>query len=364
MRLTVVNVAFPLAPVGPDAPGGAEQVLSRLDRALCGAGHRSIVIASEASAVAGTLVATPSPPPPVHQDTWRRAHAHHRHAIAQAIERYRPHVVHCHGLDFNLYLPPPGVPVLVTLHLPPAWYARDVFRLTRPGTYLHCVSASQRQACPPGAGLLPDIQNGVPVEEFASRHAGRRFVMTLGRVCPEKGLHHALDAATRAGMPCLVAGAVYPYPAHERYFRQALRPRLAGKHRFLGPVGAARKRRLLSAAQALLLPSVAPETSSLVAMEALACGTPVIAFPSGALPEIIEHGRTGFLVRDSRGMADAIAASAALDPAECRRVARERYSADRMTGQYLDLYARLARCERHPPPPRTSPIRTNHRYVH
>jgi glycosyltransferase involved in cell wall biosynthesis len=93
----------------------------------------------------------------------------------------------------------------------------------------------------------------------------------------------------------------------------------------------------------VLIPTLAPETSSLVAMEALACGTPVIAYASGALPEIVQHGETGFLVHDAGGMAAAIAECDRIDPSYCRQVARERFSAKRMATDYLDAYRQLAR---------------------
>jgi glycosyltransferase involved in cell wall biosynthesis len=136
---------------------------------------------------------------------------------------------------------------------------------------------------------------------------------------------------------------VFPYEAHERYFRDKILPRLDAKRRFIGPIGFGRKRRLLTAARCLLVPSLAPETSSLVAREAMACGTPVVAFPNGALPDTIEDGRTGFLVSDVAGMADAIEASRHLSPALCRAVAQERFSVERMTAAYLARYRMLAR---------------------
>ena len=107
-------------------------------------------------------------------------------------------------------------------------------------------------------------------------------------------------------------------------------------------MGFAAKRRLLAGARCLLLPSLAAETSSLAAMEALACGTPVVAYPAGALPEIVEEGRTGFLVEDEEGLARAIGQAAGLDPEVCRETARRRFPLERMTGRYLELYHALA----------------------
>jgi glycosyltransferase involved in cell wall biosynthesis len=345
--LTILSVAYPLAPVSADAVGGAEQVLARLDAALTRAGHRSLVVACEGSDVAGTLIATPRIDGPLDEAAKRRAEANHRAAIEAALEAREPaavDLIHLHGIDFHGYLPPPGPPALVTLHLPPSWYPPEALRPARPRTFFHCVSESQRRACPPGVTLLPTIENGVEVDAFApaGRHAKRRFALTLGRICPEKGFQHALDAAARAGAPLLLAGQVYPYAAHEAYFETEIRPRLDQRRRFIGPVGFARKRRLLAAARCLLVPSLAPETSSLVAMEALASGTPVIAFPAGALPDIVEHGRTGFLVNDAAEMAEAIVAAGSLAPEACRAAARTRFSLDRTVARYLALYERLA----------------------
>jgi glycosyltransferase involved in cell wall biosynthesis len=343
MTLRVLNVAFPFAPVGPDAVGGAEQVLTSLDRALVSAGHQSIVVACEGSQTAGTLLATPRPAGTIAAAGRELARRRHRAAIERALRRWRVDLVHMHGLDFHAYLPSPGPPVLATLHLPPEWYPPDALFPARPHTFLHCVSPSQRARCPAGMRLLPDVPNGVAVDAFAAGHAKRGFALTLGRICPEKGCHLALEAARRAGVPLLIAGEVFGYEAHETYFAREILPRLDRQRRFIGPVGFARKRRLLTAASCVLVPSLAPETSSLVAMEALACGTPVIAFPAGALPEIVEHGRTGFIVQDEAEMADAIHAAARLDPETCRSTARARFSLERTIERYFSLYRDLAR---------------------
>ncbi len=347
--LTVLSVAYPLAPVGPDSVGGAEQVLSAVDRALVAAGHRSVVVAQEGSTVAGVLRPVPRPAGALDDAARAKAQADTAGVVAEALRAERVDAVHLHGIDFHAYLPPPGPPALVTLHLPPSWYPAEALRPSRPGTWLHGVSASQHAALLDARAepLLPFVPNGVPVEALgaARHHARRSFALALGRVCPEKGQHFALEAARAAGMPLLIGGAVYPYEAHERYFAEEVAPRLDRRRRFLGPVGFARKRRLLAAARCVLVPSTAPETSSLVAMEAAACGTPVVAFASGALPEVVEHGRTGFLVPpDAAAMAEAIGRVGALrlDPEGIRRVARGRFSDARMAGDYLALFRRLA----------------------
>ncbi len=343
MSLTILSVAYPLAPVGPDAVGGAEQVLTQLDHALVAAGHCSMVVAQEGSRTAGALLTVPAEKGVLDAAAKARAWARHRQAIASALKRWPVDLVHLHGVDFHAYLPPPGVPALGTLHLPPSWYPDVALRPTRSDTWLHCVSQAQHEAWPKAPNLLAPIENGVPIDRLAGRHAKRPFAMFLGRVCPEKGVHLAIEAAKRADIALVIAGEVFGYEAHRRYFEDEVRPRLDARRRFVGPVGLVRKRRLLTAARCLLVPSMVAETSSLVAREALACGTPVVAFPHGALPEAVEHGRTGFLVRDEAEMAEAIEAAGTLDPETCRRVARERFSLDRMIERYFEVYRRLAK---------------------
>jgi glycosyltransferase involved in cell wall biosynthesis len=343
MALTILQVAFPFAPVGPDAVGGAEQVLSLIERNLPRFGHRAIVLACAGSTTEGPLLPVALPPGPVTDAMQDAVHATMRERIAEALRRHPIDLVHMHGIDFHRYLPPPGVPVLATLHLPPGWYPPEVFRLTRPDTWLHAVSSSQHRACPPCPTLLPPIENGVAVGALDRPLTRRRFALVLGRICPEKNQHAALEAGTRAGLPVLLGGQVFPYPVHEAYWHDAVQPQLAPPHRFLGPLGFARKRRLLNAARCLVSASIAPETSSLVAMEAMACGTPVVAFASGALADIVEHGVTGFLVRDVTEMAAAMQAAVDLCPDTIRRIARQRFSADTMLAGYLAAYERLAR---------------------
>lgn len=342
MNLTIVNVAYPLATVGPNAVGGAEQVLWMLDHALTAAGHRSIVVAAEGSSAAGELVPMPPMPPHPGPTEYGDAHAALSAAIERIIDSEPVDLVHFHGLDFCRYLPAPGVPVLVTLHLPPSWYPPEALHPTRPGTWLQCVSEAQRNSCGALGESVHVIPNGVSLTPPRPMPQRRSFVLGLGRICPEKGFHLALEAARRARRPMLLAGQVFPFEAHERYFAAEIAPRLDRLRRFVGPVGRRRKIRLLAAARSLVIPSQVAETSSLVAMEALTCGTPVVAYRQDALAEIIDHGRTGFLVESVSEMAEAIEAADGLDHGQCREEARRRFTAAQMTAGYFALYRRLS----------------------
>lgn len=336
MRLTVLQVAYSRARVSADAVGGAEQVLWALDRALIERGHRSIVIAEEGSEVSGLLVPTPRQPGRLDGAAEPRAQAAHRAAIAEVRRLFDIDLVHLHGIDFPAYRPR-GIPTLATLHLPPDWYPAEAFA-PAPEFRLHAVSASQAAACPPGADLLAPIPNGVDVEAFAGARGGGGYALMLSRICPEKGVHLAIEAARKADVPLVIAGQVHPYDAHVAYFETEVRPRLDAFRRFVGPADFATKRRLLLDAGCLLVPSLCAETSSLVAMEAAAAGTPVVAFAIGALPEVVEDGRTGFLVSDVDGMAEAIRRSGEIDPEVARATAGRRFGMDRMVERYLDAY--------------------------
>jgi CelD/BcsL family acetyltransferase involved in cellulose biosynthesis len=322
-----------LAAVTPATAGGAEQVLLQIDAALVEAGHRSIVVAPAGSTVCGELL----PIPQFEPDRAEEAHGEIQRVLQSVVRHERVDVIHLHGVDFPQYVPEGPVAVLATLHLPPELYSQTVFGDGR--VVLHCVSESQQERCPSASNLLPCIRNGVNAEFYRPARRKRGYAIALGRICPEKGLHHAIDAARIAGLPLILAGELFHYAAHEEYFRREIEPR---KPKFIGAAGPERKRRLLAGAQCVLVPSVVPETSSLVAMEAQACGTPVIAFPSGALPMIVRDGETGFLVRDTAAMADAIPRTSHLDPQVCRDHAVRHFDIRRTAAAYIDTYRKLA----------------------
>lgn len=338
--LTVLTVGYPLAPLGPDAPGGAEQVATTIDGALVAAGHRSIVIAPEDSTIAGRLTGLPVAPRVIDTKAIYRAHDACRRAIAAVLSNEHVDLVHLHGTDFPSYMPA-GRTRLATLHRWADCYPRGIFEHPRNGLILQCVSDAQRRACPQPADVLV-IRNGIDVDRFRPGVVKTGDALTLGRICPEKGIHLAIEAARRAGCALTIAGRLFPYATHLAYFDHEVVPKLSRTIRFVGPVAASEKQELLASARCLLLPSTVAETSSLVAMEALASGTPVVAFRSPALEELIDHGRTGLLVSDVAEMARALERVDSLDPAECRRAAVERCRMDAMTSAYLRAYESIA----------------------
>ena len=319
--MRVLSVAFPAIPVGTAVAAGAEQVLSMLDTGLVERGHHSVVIAAAGSKTAGQLVES----------------CCHRKAIERVLHAGSVDLIHFHGLDFPQYLPETDLPMLATLHLPVSFYPEHTIEDCRSrGMVVNCVSRSQASSFPHLYGV-PVIGNGIPTQFFVPDNPGG-YVLWLGRICPEKGTHIALEAARRVDMPLVVAGPVHPYEAHRQYFSQCVEPWLDDKRRYIGPVGPEEKRRLLARAYCLLVPCFVAETSSLVAMEALSCGTPVVALRQGALPEIVDDGETGFIVDSAEKMCEAMTQAGCLSRRLCRERAVERFDSRRMIENYLTLY--------------------------
>lgn len=333
--MTVLSVAYPLHPVKSDSGGGAEQVLAMIERQLVRAGHRSIVVAARASQVAGELVETPACSGEITDEARHEAQRVHADSIRRALERYPVDLIHFHGLDFYAYVPEQAVPKLGTLHLPISLYPGSIFDDTR--LHLNCVSRSQANSAP-RASRLPIIFNGVELERYRTNSGERHFLLTIARICPEKGIHIALQAAHRLDLPLVIAGPVHPFRSHEAYFSERVQPLLDEKRRYLGAVDYDAKADLLGKARCLLVPSLIAETSSLVAMEAISSGTPVVALRTGALPEVVEDGVTGFIVDSEDQIADAVQRVGEISSETCRAIAEARFDARRMVGDYVELY--------------------------
>jgi glycosyltransferase involved in cell wall biosynthesis len=338
MPLTVLSVSYSLAHVSRKTAGGAEQVLTTLDQALVRDGHRSLVLAPAGSRCDGLLIPAQIPRGILGDAEKREARKIFKHQIDRVLNEFSIDVVHMHGLDFYEYLPSCPLPIVVSLHLPLSWYMADALCCLEPGVTLVAVSESQARTAPAGVRISAVVRNGVDLSHFRPQKRKSDYALVIARICPEKGLHLAIDAAERAGVTLIIAGSVFDYSEHRDYFDSMILPRLSERIRFVGLVGGARKSNLLAGARCLLVPSLVPETSSLVAMEALASGTPVVAFPNGALSDIVDHRRTGFLVNDDEEMASAIFKCDSIAPQVCRNEAEQKFSSARMFAEYFDLY--------------------------
>lgn len=335
---SILYVSYPLLPVSEASAGGAEQVLWALEREAVRKGLRTTVAACTGSNVAGELLETGAAVEAL--DAFEAREAEHSARIVQECRDRRFSLIHDHSGHFFRHAAEVNVPVLATLHLPRSFYPQDHFSDLAPNVYFNCVSERQFSSFRDLPRMLPTATNGIALDVFKPNGSRRGHLLWLGRICPEKAPHIALDVAVRMDIPLVIAGQVYPFSHHQQYFRREIRPRLAKNpiSCFIDTPTLDEKLRVLQRARALLITSEAAETSSLVAIEAMACGTPVIAYGNGALPEIIRNGETGFVVHTVREMCNAIDAVGEIRPEACRRYVEQNHSAERMAAAYFERY--------------------------
>jgi glycosyltransferase involved in cell wall biosynthesis len=347
-------VAYPLLPVSDESAGGAEQILWTLERELARRGWETEVAACAGSRVQGRLVETGRAP--VGLDGFAECEREHCERVVAACAEGGYAMVLDHSGHFFRKVSAHAVqvrcPVLATLHLPRELYEADAFAgLAGSGAenvYLHCVSEAQRREFMDLPRMLGVVRNGIEVERFAPScdgdgdgEARSDYVLWLGRVCPEKAPHLAIEAAQKAGLPIVLAGQVYPFQWHQQYWDAMVKPRIDGQRvRWVELPSFAEKLELLRQARGLLVTSQVAETTSLVALEAMASGTPVIALRRGALGEVVAKG-TGYLVDGVAEMAAACGRLGAIRSADCLAWVRREYSAAAMADGYERLIGEL-----------------------
>ena len=198
------------------------------------------------------------------------------------------------------------------------------------------ISDSQREPLP-RARWLATVHHGLPADLYAFHERPGDYLAFLGRVSPEKGLPDAIEIANRVGMRLNVAAKIDE--ADRSYFEKTIVPMLESPHvEYLGEIGEGQKERFLGGARALLTPIDWPEPFGLVVIEAMACGTPVIGFSRGSMPELIDDGETGFLVHDVEGAVNAVKRLGEIARHACRRAFERRFTAERMARDYLAVY--------------------------
>lgn len=343
-KLRILYVSYPLLPVSDESAGGAEQMLSVLEREIQTRGHSTSVAACEGSIVAGELLVTGKAPHEL--DRIEQRDAEHSQRTLDFIRRQQRSgsafdLVHDESGSFWKQASAVGAPVLATLHLPRQLYSPGMFTDYAPNLAFNCVSQSQLRSFTDLPSMLGIVENGIEVSRFPISERKRDYLLWMGRICEEKGTHVALDVAAQAGLPLIIAGQVYPFSYHQDYFARQVAPRLdrsRAQVQFVQRPSFTDKVKLLQNARALLVPALIDETSCLVAMEAMACGTPVIAFRRGALPEVIADGETGFVVNSSEEMAEATTRVRDISPQRCRTRVETFYDSRRMGQKYESLY--------------------------
>jgi glycosyltransferase involved in cell wall biosynthesis len=328
--------------VPPKLYGGTERVVSYLTEELIAQGHEVALFATADSRTRAEL--RPMARQGLRLDPGcRDPMAHHLVMLDHVTEAAGEFdVVHFH-LDY-LHLPFAkrlGAPTLTTLHgrLDPAELAM-VHRRFRD---VPLVSISDAQRRPMAwANWLATVHHGLPAQLYPFSARAGSYLAFLGRISPEKRPDRAIRLARRTGIPLRIAAKIEK--TDQQYFEEVVRPLLRTPGvEFIGEIGEADKPRFLGDALALLFPIDWPEPFGLVMIEAMACGTPVVAWRCGAVPEIMVDGTTGFVVDAEDEAAAAIGKVPALDRAACRRVFEERFSVERMARDYLAVYRGLCR---------------------
>jgi glycosyltransferase involved in cell wall biosynthesis len=335
----IAQVAPLIESVPPKLYGGTERVVSSLTEELVRLGHDVTLFASGDSVTSAQLV-------PVCQEALRLSTtsvdhlAHHIVMLEEVFSQYDQYdIIHFH-IDY-LHFPlsqRERVTNLTTLHgrldIP------DLQPLYRRFADMPLVSVSDAQRDPlPTVNWLGTVYHGLPQDQFTFRNQPGKYLAFLGRISPEKGVDQAIEIASLAGVPLKIAAKVDR--VDQDYFKTKIQPLLENSLvEFIGEIGYPDKDEFLGNALALLFPIAWPEPFGLVMIEALACGTPVIAYPRGSVPEIIEEGRTGFLVSNAKRAAKAVEQVPRISREECRQRFVERFSATRMAKNYLALYER------------------------
>jgi glycosyltransferase involved in cell wall biosynthesis len=343
--LRVAVLAPPWIPVPPPAYGGIEAVVALLCEELVMRGHEVTLFAAPGSRSTARVC---SPLENAHSDQIGSSlyESDHVGAAYDAIDRAaaegRPFdLLHDHsGFTALAMASRLSVPVVHTLHAPFNDETRPFYARHGHKAHLVGLSAFQLEHAPPGVSVAGVIPNPIRVGDWPFQAEKDDYLLWMGRMDPAKGAHRAIVAARAAGARLVLAGPVQP--GQEAYFREAIEPHVDGKSVvFVGEVGGARRKELFARAKAFVMPIRWPEPFGMVMVEALACGTPVIAFPEGAAAEIVIDGENGFHVADESAMAEAVGRIDTVDPARCRESVASRYDAALVAGSYEAIYDRV-----------------------
>jgi glycosyltransferase involved in cell wall biosynthesis len=336
--MRVAQIAPPWIPVPPVTYGGTELMVAGLIRGLQARGVEVWLFSAGDSTLEvpqyGHFLTSFWPPDKFSENL------HLSRAFARLREQ-PPLVIHSHlEAAAGFWALAPAAPLTITIHTPLFPMKRD-YLLSFPKVHLVAVSAFQARQLE-GHPRLHLIPHGLDLADYPFQAAKEDFLLFLGRIYPDKGLHTAIRLARERRKRLLIAGPVLE--PDRPYFDERIRGRLDGEQIvYLGPADHARKVDLMKRAKALVLPLEVDETFGLAMLEAMACGTPVLAYARGAVPEVVVHGETGFAVHTYEELRDSLPRLAGLDPHRCRAHVALNFSRDTMVAAYLELYGQMVR---------------------
>ena len=338
MRIAVISPVWFAVP--PPRYGGIELVVSLLADGLVDAGHDVTLFASGDSHSKAALASVYKTAPSAAIGTTE---VEFRHAFACYTRAGDFEIINDHSGPYTSTLAAAvPTPVVHTVHGPISGRPGEIYaQIAEIVPQLGLISISQSQRVPrPGLPWVATVPNALDLSLYPAKPHRGDYLLFLGRLSADKGCHRAIAVAVELGLPLLIAGKKRD-PEEIEYFEAFVEPHL-GHHgiEYLGEVPHGHKVELLQDARATLFPIEWEEPFGLVMIEAMACGTPVIATRHGAVPEVIEDGRSGVIVDDYRDMPAALERADALDPLEIRRYVESRFSRERMVADYVAAYER------------------------
>jgi glycosyltransferase involved in cell wall biosynthesis len=332
--MRIAQIAPPWTPVPPPLYGGIELVVDRLCRGLLKAGHDVLLYTTGDSTcpVPRAWALPEAEGLRIGMAVPELRHVAHAYEAVQDFD-----IVHDHTVFGPFYAERyPHLNVVTTIHGPFNDELRDLYARIAARVPILCVSHDQR-SCAPDIPVARVIHHGIDAPDFPFGDGSGGYLLFLGRMAPEKGAHRACDIAHRAGVPLLMAAKMRE-PWERAYFEAEVAPRLTDDIQYLGEVPHEQKLELLARARALINPIRWHEPFGLVMTESLACGTPVITFAEGAAPEIVDHGKTGFVCADEAEMVEAVHKVGEIDRRACRNAVEGYFSTERMVDEHLEFY--------------------------
>ncbi|MEU0970022.1 glycosyltransferase family 4 protein [Streptomyces sp. NPDC005917] len=337
--LDIAMIATPWFSLPPLAYGGIEAMCAELVDGLVELGHRVTVIGVGRNGTKGRFIATDDSPAGAQRLGSSGPEVLHAALAARVLRSLDPDVIHDHSTVGPLQAGQRRAPTVVTAHGPVSGEMGRYYRALGDTVHLVAISRAQ-QAQAPDIPWRGHVHNALRTARYPFRDRKGNQVLFLGRIAADKGVHLAIDAAREAGLPLTIAGCCTD-PAEQPYIEREVRPRVGEDVRWLGEADRRTKLDLLASARCLLFPVQWEEPFGMVMIEAMACGTPVVALRRGAVPEIVEEGVTGFVRDHPAELAEAVRSVDRLDSRACRGRVRRHFDTEQMAAAYAALYQHL-----------------------